>query len=338
MKSGQITIKDIAKELNISISTVSRALADNQLVRASTRKAVQDLAKKYNYTPNFSAISLKNSKTNTIGIIIPQLAHEFFASVIRGIEEITYMNDYNVIICSSHESYQREVSNSKALINGRIDGLIACISKETEDFQHFIEFNDRGIPVVFFDCICEAVQGHKVLIDDFAAGYCATKHLIEQRCERIGYLGGPISLQINQDRYAGYIKALSEVGLNTDDEWIVHCETGSYEAGLGASKELSNITEIDGLFAGTDMLALSAIKNFKAAGRSVPEDVAVIGFSNWSISKLFEPSISTVDQPGYEMGKKAATLLLKDINNPNVMKPETHILQTKIIVRDSSSV
>lgn len=336
MKNSPVTIKDIAKELNVSISTVSRALANNQLVKASTRKAVQDLAKKYNYTPNFTALSLKNSKTNTIGIIIPQLVHEFFASVIRGIEDVAYSNKYNVIICSSHESYEREVSDSKALINGRIDGLLACMSKDTSKYDHFIEFQDRGIPIVFFDCICEAVDSHKVLIDDMEAGYSATKHLITQGCKKIAYLGGPISLQINQDRYAGYIKALSEYGLNTDDDWIIHCATGSFEDGLDSSNELAQNDNIDGLFAGTDMLALSAIKNLKALGKSVPQDVAVIGFSNWSISSLYEPSISTIDQPGYDMGKKAAELLLKDINNPNVMKPETHILKTKLIVRDSS--
>jgi len=337
MKNVPVTIKDIAKELEVSISTVSRALADNPLVKASTRKAVQDLAKKYNYTPNFTALSLKNNKTNTIGIIIPQLVHEFFASVIRGIEDVAYSQKYNVIICSSNESYEREVSDSKALINGRIDGLLACMSKDTKNYDHFIDFTDRGIPIVFFDCICKAVESHKILIDDLDAGYRATKHLITQGCENIAYLGGPITLQINQNRYAGYIKALSESGLNTDDQWIVHCETGSYEDGLVSSKELTRLDSIDGLFAGTDMLALSAIKNFKAVGKRIPEDVAVIGFSNWSISSLYEPSISTVDQPGYEMGTKAAELLLKDIKSPYVMKPETHILQTNIIVRESSS-
>jgi LacI family transcriptional regulator len=337
MRNAPITIKDIAKELNVSISTVSRALSDNPLVKASTRKAVQELANKYNYTPNFTALSLKNNKTNTIGIIIPQLVHEFFASVIRGIEDVAYSQKYNVMICSSHESYEREVLDAKALINGRVDGLIACMSRNTKEYQHFIEFSDRGIPIVFFDCICEAIDSHKILIDDFDAGYRATKHLIEQSCENIAYLGGPISLQINQDRYAGYIKALSEAGLNPDDQWIIHCNTGSFEDGLSASLELTLHDKIDGLFAGTDMLALSAIKNFKAKGRKIPEDIAVIGFSNWTISSLYEPSISTIDQPGYEMGKKAAELLLKDIKSPYVIKPETHILQTNIIVRDSSS-
>ncbi|MFH6985119.1 LacI family DNA-binding transcriptional regulator [Marinoscillum sp. 108] len=336
MKKGSVTIKDIALELNISVSTVSRALADNPLVKPSTRAAVKELAKKYHYRPNFTALSLRSNKTKTLGIIIPQLVHEFFAMVIRGIEDFAYSNDYNVIICSTHESYEREVIDTKALINGRIDGLMACISKETNEFDHFSEFVDRGLPLVFFDCICDEIEAPKVVLDDFDAGYKAVKHLIDQGCTKIAYVGGPINLFINRDRLAGYNKALSEAGLNTRDSWIIHCDSGDYDDGMESTRELVQAREIDGLFAATDMLAIGAIKNMKAAGLKVPEDVAVVGFSNWSIGTLYEPSLSTMSQPGYEMGQKAAELLIQQIDNPDQEFNETVVLHSELLIRESS--
>ncbi len=336
MKKGPVTIKDIAKELNVSVSTVSRALADNPLVKLETRNAVKELAKKYHYRPHFTALSLRSNKTKTLGIIIPQLVHEFFSMVIRGIEDHAYANGYNVIISSSHESYEREVIDTKALINGRVDGLMACISKETNDYEHFKEFVDRNLPLVFFDCICDEIDAPKVVLDDFDAGYQATKHLIGQGNTRIAYVGGPINLIINQDRMAGYNKALSEAGLNTKDEWIIHCDSGDYEDGRKRSERLVNSKEIDGLFAATDMLAIGAIKNAKKAGLTVPGDLSVVGFSNWSIGTLYEPSLSTMSQPGYEMGLKAAELLIKQIDNPDQMVNETVVLKSELIVRESS--
>lgn len=336
MKKGSVTIKDIAIELNISVSTVSRALADNPLVKPATREAVKALAKKYHYMPNFTALSLRSNKTKTLGIIIPQLVHEFFAMVIRGIEDFAYSNDYNVIICSTHESYEREVIDTQALINGRIDGLMACISKETNDFAHFGEFVDRGLPLVFFDCICDEIKAPKVVLDDFDAGYNAVKHLIDQGCTRIAYVGGPINLIINKDRLAGYHKALSEAGLKTRDGWIIHCDSGDYDDGMESTKRLVASREIDGLFAATDMLAIGAMKNIKAIGMKVPDDIAIVGFSNWSIGTLYEPSLSTMSQPGYEMGQKAAELLIQQINNPDLEFSETVVLHSELIVRESS--
>lgn len=336
MKKGPVTIKDIARELNVSVSTVSRALADNPLVKADTRKAVKELATKYNYQPHFTALSLRSNKTRTIGIVIPQLVHEFFSMVIRGIEDFAYSNGYNVIISSSHESYEREVIDTKALINGRVDGLLACVSKETKQFDHFKDFVDREIPLVFFDCICDEIDAPKVVLDDFDAGYEAVKHLIDQGCTRIAYVGGPINLLINQDRLAGYNKALSEAGLNTKDEWILHCDSGDYEGGRLKTEPLIQSKEIDGLFAATDMLAIGAIKNIKALGLKVPNDIMVVGFSNWSIGALYEPSLSTMSQPGYEMGQKAAELLIQQINNPETKLNETVIMHSELIVRESS--
>ncbi len=336
MKKGSVTIKDLAQELGISPSTVSRALADNPLVKTATRNAVKKLAKEYNYQPNFTALSLRNSKTRTIGIIIPQIVHEFFALVIRGIEDFAYANGYNVIICSTHEMYEREVSDTKALLTGRVDGILACLSKETTNFDHFKEFDERSIPLVFFDCVCDEIETHKVVIDDKAAGYVATKHLIEQGSRNIAFIGGPELLSINQDRYAGYEKALTEANLTVNRDWVVFCTTGDYSDGLNSTKSLFQSGEIDGVFAATDMLAIGAIKNIKALNKRIPEDVAVVGFSNWSIAELFEPSLTTINQPGYEMGYKAAELLIQQISEPENNEYETFMLQTDLVVRESS--
>lgn len=341
MKKSAVTIKDIAQELNISASTVSRALADNPLVKPSTRQAIKELAKKYNYQPNFTALSLRSNKTKTIGIIIPQLVHEFFALVIRGIEDYAYGKGYNVIISSTHESYEREVIDANALLTGRVDGLLACISRTTENYDHFKQYEEREIPLVFFDCICDEINTYKVVIDDFDAGYTATKHLLDIGCQKLAYIGGPISLTINQNRYKGYQAALAEAGLKENKDFVVHCKSGDFEAGMDASKLVIDQNSIDGLFAGTDILAIGAIKNIKAKGLKVPDDVAVIGFSNWSISEIYEPSLSTIDQPGYEMGYKAAELLINKIEIPyDENAPDEHyetvVLQTELIVRESS--
>lgn len=335
MKKGSVTIKDIARELDISVSTVSRALADNPLVKLTTREAVKELAKKYHYTPNFTALSLRSNKTQTVGIIIPQLVHEFFSLVIRGIEDYAYSNGYNVLISSTHESYEREVMDTKALINGRVDGLLACVSKETNDFSHFQEFQDRNLPLVFFDCICEDIESSKVVLDDFDAGYKATRHLIEQGCRKIAYVGGPYNLPVYKDRFEGYLAGLKESGIEANDNWVLHCNTGDFEDGKQSTDQLIRKKEIDGLFAGTDMLAIGAMKNLKAEGLNIPQDVAVVGFSNWIISSLYEPSLTTMSQPGYEMGQKAAEIIIDQITGKET-KAETFVLQSELIVRESS--
>ncbi len=337
MKKGTVTIKDIAQELNISPSTVSRALADNPLVKPETREQVKKLAKSYNYQPNFTALSLRSSSTKTLGIIIPQIVHEFFALVIRGLEDFAYSSGYNVIICSTHEMYEREVMDAKALLNGKVDGIMACISKETSDFEHFKEFADRDIPIVFFDCICEEIDTHKVVIDDFHAGYEAGNHLSQVGVGKPAFVGGPPNLAINQNRLEGFRQALQEHDITLLSDFIIHCNTGDYEDGLLATRGLFEERGIDGLFAATDMLAIGAMKNIKASGLTVPKDVAVIGFSNWSISQLFEPSLTTINQPGYEMGYKAAELLISQIKNPENKNFETHTLQTELVKRESTS-
>ncbi len=339
MKSGQVTIKDIAKELNISVSTVSRALAGNPLVKPSTKAAVIELAEKLNYQPNYTALSLRNNTTNTLGVIIPQLVHEFFSMVVRGIEDVAYASGYSVIICNSHESYEREVIDSKTLMNGRVDGVLACITKNSKDVSHFKEFGKRSIPLVFFDCVVDDIETDKVIIDDYEASFNAVNHLIETGRSKIAYIGGPISLLINQNRYKGYRDALEKHGIPLNEAIVAHCETGDYADGTTTAKKfVDSQQEFDAIFGATDMLAIGAIKYFKKVGLNIPKDVAAFGFSNWKISELYEPSLSTVDQPGYEMGRIAAELLLKQIKNEDdYYQPTTEVLKTDLIIRESSA-
>ncbi|HHP7240109.1 MAG TPA: LacI family DNA-binding transcriptional regulator [Cyclobacteriaceae bacterium] len=335
MKKDIVTIKDIAKQLDISVSTVSRALSDSPVVKEATRKAVKELAKKLNYQPNFTALSLRSSTTRTLGIVIPQVVHEFFSSVITGIEDYANSIGYNVIICTSHESYEKEVQNVRTLINGRVDGVLICISKHTKNFDHLNDIKEKKLPLVFFDCICEDVASDKVVIDDYDAGYKAVNHLIAVGCKRIAHISGPIQLLINQHRFEGYKQALLDNNLPYDDKLVIHCDGGDYEHGYEVSSELFSRDAPDGLFCGTDMLAIGAIKNIKKNGLKIPDDIAVVGFSNWEISSLYEPSLSTLTQPGYEMGQVAANKLFEQINDPDHQFSET-VLQSELVIRDSS--
>jgi len=341
MKSGQVTIKDIAKELNISVSTVSRALADNPLVKPATKKAVTELAEKLNYQPNFTALSLRNNTTKTLGVILPQVVHEFFATVLRGIEDIAYSKGYSVIICNTHESYEREVIDAKTLVNGRVDGVLACVSKETADFSHFQEFKTRNIPLVFFDCVVGDIDTDKVIIDDHDAAFNAILHLIETGRKNIAYIGGPEGLLISKNRFKGYTDALAKKNIPFNDSYVIHNNTGKFDDGANSiEKIIQHNKQIDAVFAATDMLALGAIKKLKHLGYNIPKDISICGFSNWKISEIYEPSLTTVDQHGYDMGKISAGMLFAqiDLKDEDVYKSQTKVIKTSLIVRESSTL
>ncbi len=330
------TIKDIAKELKISPSTVSRALADNPIVKQTTREAVKQLAKELSYTPNITALNLRSRKTNTIGIIIPHIVHEYFASIIRGVEEFAYSNGYGVLISCSHDRYEREKIDANSLLQGNVDGLLACVSSETKNVEHFRAFQNQGIPLVFFDCVVGELKTPKVVVDDLDAGYLATKHLISKGCRSIAYIGGPDTLTTNMQRFAGYQNALATHNLDSNPSLAVHCRSGDHQDGYAECRKLLEGNRFDGLFTGTDMLGIGAIKAAKEYGLRIPHDLAIIGFSDWSISSLFEPSLSTIRQPGQELGEKATELLIEQINNPENNNYETNVLKTELIERESS--
>jgi LacI family transcriptional regulator len=279
------------------------------------------------YQPNSLALSLRYSKSNTIGVIIPEIVHFFFSTVISGIEDEAHSRGYNVIITQSNESLEREMGNIQTLFNNRVDGVLMSISKETDVYEHLEALQQRGLPIVFFDRNAEEMQCSHVTVDDFLGGYQATEHLIKEGYKKIAHLAGPHGLQISKDRISGYRKALEDNGIQYNEE-------SAYDATLALFKDVNP----DAVFAANDIAAMAAIKAAKTFGRSVPYDFGVVGFSNWQFSSLTQPSISTIEQPGYEMGQVAANLLIKELeSDATEMLPVEHIiLPTRLIARDSS--
>lgn len=337
MKRQTTTIKDIAKELGISPSTVSRALKDHFEISQETKEAVKRVAKELNYQPNSLALSLRYSKSNTIGVIVPEIVHFFFSTVISGIEDIAQSRGYNVIITQSNESLEREVMNIQTLFNNRVDGVVVSLSKESYDHSHFEALMQKGLPIVFFDRVAEDLESSKVTVDDFLGGYQATQHLIQQGYKKIAHLAGPSGLDITHDRMEGYKKAHEEAGLAIDEGLIVTDKASNESDAYAAIFDLLKTKNPDGLFASNDLAAMGAIKAAQKYGKNVPIDFGVVGFSNWQFTALTNPSISTIEQPGFEMGQHAAELLLKQIDGGEEDVPfETIKLPTSLIARESS--
>lgn len=340
MKNSQTTIKDIAKALGISSSTVSRALKDHPNVSPETKKAVLDLADELNYQPNSIALSLRRSKSNTIGVIIPEIVHFFFSTVISGIEDIAYSAGYSVIVAQSNESYDREVMDTYALSKNRVDGILISMSRETTNYDHFETIHRRGLPMVFFDRVCETINCSKVIVDDFDGAFQVTQHLIQQGYKRIAHLAGPESLILSKQRMDGYKKALKENHMPFDESIILRGGASdsldlAYEL---TSRLLNSPNPPDALFAINDRAALGAMKAVKEKGLRIPEDFAIAGFSNWEFTAMTDPAITTVDQPGFKMGQEAARLLIREIeaDEDDVITPETRILKTDLIIRGST--
>ncbi len=341
MKFNQITIKDIARELGISPSTVSRALKDHPDISVATKKAVNELAEKLNYQPNTVALNLRQRKTNTIGVIIPEIVHFFFSTVISGIEDVAYEAGYNVILAQSNESVEREKSDIKALFNSRVDGLLLSISRETTNFDHIESIISKGLPIVFYDRMYTNPNTSKVIVDDYIGAKEAVLHLIQQGFKRIAHLEAAPGLQIAVDRKRGYVDALKENNMPVKENMIIECPNGSLEDGKKATKKLLALpSPPDAIFANNDLLAMGAMLSIKEKGLKIPEDVALMGFSNWFFSQLLDPPLSSVDQPGFEMGQEAARLLIRQIEMIDKdqfdIQPETKILKTRLIIRESS--
>jgi len=336
MTSRQITIKDIARELGISPSTVSRALKNHPDISVETKQAVNSLAQKLKYQPNAVALSLKQSRRNTIGVIIPEIVHYFFSSVISGIEDVAYDAGFTVIICQSNEKYAREVSNTKALSSHRVDGVLVSISKETTDYEHLYNLREQQIPIVFFDRVVPGFEADQVIVDDFEAAYRATKHMIEGGRKRIAHFAGPSNLLIGQHRKNGYIKALTDAGLPVDENLIA--EADNFEkACIAVVNMIESKNPPDGIFAVNDLTAIGAMQTLQKNGIKIPGQVAVVGFSDGRFSGITDPTLTSVDQHGYEMGTIACEILLNRLYSTETENPYiTKILNADLIVRGSS--
>ncbi len=339
MKRHTVTIKDIARELDISPSTVSRALKDHAEISQDTKDAVKRVAKEMNYQPNSLALSLRYSKSNTIGVVIPEITHFFFSTIISGIEDVAQSRGYNIIITQSNETLVREQANVQTLFNNRVDGVLISISEETTTTEHLDAIMQRGIPVVCFDRVANDLTCSQVIVDDFSGAYEATKHLIEQGYKKIAHLGGPENLKLSNDRHDGYKKALGDAGMKYSKSLVRIGAITDNQVASKATADLLKSEKPDALFAASDMAAIGAINRALKMGLRVPEDFGVVGFSNWQFTALAHPSVSTVEQRGYEMGQRAAELLIKELESEEetFLEPELITMTTKLIPRESSN-
>jgi len=334
------TLKDIANALGLSVPTVSKALKDYPDVSQKTKILVKDLAKTLNYQPNAFAVSLRKRESKTIGVIIPETVHHFFSSVLKGIIQKAEEKGYLVIILQSNESYSLEKKQIELLLRNKVDGILISIANSTSDFKHLNFVISKNIPLVMFDKIAKVVSCSKVIINDKMAAYEATKHLIKTGCQKIAHFRGPLMPQNSIDRFLGYKKALEDHNLVYDPKLVYICNDMSYEEGKKYAKQLINEhKKVDGIFINTDLVAIGAISELNKQNIKIPEDISVVGFSNWFMSSVISPSLSTIDQPGFKMGKTACKLLLKQIKKEKREKNFEHRtveLKTKLILRNST--
>lgn len=337
--SGKATIYDIAKELNISAATVSRALNNNPKISQSTCKLVMETATRMNYKQNKLALALRSGKSNNIGVIVPRIDSNFFASIIRGIEEELYPHKYNVIICQTNEDEKREIENINTLLNAQVDGILMSVSNVSSENDRVIKrVIEKNVPLVFFDRKKNIEGVSSVTINDYDVAYLATKHLIEQGCTRIAHLTGDKSLEIFENRFNGYKQALLDNGLPFEDNYVIQSKSKVEAGGIAANTLLKLKNPPDALFSSSDFAALGAIQEIKAQGIKIPEDFCVVGFGNEPFTKFMELSISTVDQAPLEMGKMAARVFLEQINNTENFKIEKKVvLNPELQIRKSSS-
>ncbi len=337
--SRRTTIYDIAKKLQITAATVSRALNNNPKISESTRKLVLETAASMNYKQNRLALALKSGKSNNVGVIVPRIDSNFFASIIRGIEEELYPEGYHVIICQTHEDGKKELDTINTLLNAQVDGILMSISNVIEENnQAFKRVVDKNVPLIFFDRKKNIDGVSSVTIDDFEGGYLATKQLIEVGCTRIAHFTGDQSLEIFQNRTEGFKKALMDNKMEFNENYVLQIKS-NVDAGRLAMEQLLNLQNPpDALFSTSDFAALGAIQVLNERGVKIPEEFCVIGFSNEPFTKFMELSISSVDQSPLEMGKMTAKVFLEQINNTENLKIEKKVVLTpELQIRKSSS-
>ena len=335
----KVTLKQIAKELDVSISTVSKSLRDSPEISEDTRLKVQAFAKLYNYKPNNIALSLKNKKTKTIGIIIPEIVHHFFATVISGIEQVANECGYNVIVCLSDESFDKEVINMEMLANGSTDGFIMSLSKETQqkkDFHHLQEVINQGMPVVLFDRISNDIMCDKVIIDDQLAAYEATNFLISKGLKKIALLTTVDYVSVGKLRTDGYLNVLHDHGIEVEENLIIRIEDTEH-----CDEKINELLEnqsIDAILAVNELFAVTALKLAMSKGIKIPEDLSVVAFTDGIISKYSTPTITTISQNGIKMGRKAAEMLIKrlELEDEEDEHYKTEIIETNLIIREST--
>jgi LacI family transcriptional regulator len=337
---ARVTIKDIARELKISTSTVSRALADRWDINPETRKAVLELAEKLQYKPNPISLSLKQQQTMFIGVIVPEFINSFFAEVIMGIQSVLEPEGYHTLIMQSNESKSNELKNLKALESAMVDGFIVSVTQETDDTGYFAYLVENHYPLVFFNRVCTDINAPSVIIDDYKWAFSAVEHLIRQDCRRIVHLAGPENMLISKKRENGYKDALGKYDIAFDESLVIPCGL-MMERGVVSAYKILEMKELpDAIFAVNDPVAIGAMKTLQKHGLKIPEDIAVAGFSDSQKALIIEPNLTSVEQPTFEMGKIAAELLLKQIKhnskNEDRILSQSVTLEAKLNIRESS--
>jgi len=334
------TIKDIAKALGLSTSTVSRALSGSYKIGAGTVKLVTEYAEKVNYRPNPIALSLKAHKSHSIGVVVCEVANNYFSQAINGIESVAYNSGYHVIITQTHESAAREQVNIQHLLSRHVDGLLVSLSAETTDVSFYQELRDKGLPIVFFDRIIPGIDSHKVYIDNFKASFDATELLINNGFRKIAHITNSNNLLISQERLNGYLAALEKHHIKFNSDYLKYCDHGgmlAHELETAIDELLALPHKPDALFTTNDRLTTGCLPILKKRGIKVPEEIGLAGFTNSEFAEWFAPALTVVRQPAFEMGKLATQILIKTIESKRPIEEYTnHQFETELISRSSS--
>jgi len=336
-KPKEVTIYDLARKLNISIATVSRALKDDPVVSKKTKKKIFDLAEEMGYRYNHFARNLREQRTYTVGVIVPRLNSYFMSTVIAGIESVANNEGYNLIISQSSESAEKEINSAKTMFNNRVDGLLVSLAYDTEDIKHFDQFFRKNIPLIFFDRVMDHPDCTNVLIDNRRGAYEATTHLIGQGCRRIVHITATPKRNVYVDRLAGYKQALADNKIPFSEDYIL-VNNLSQEAGVQAAEAILKMNPLpDAVFVANDNCAVGCIQALKKAGIRIPHDIAFIGFNNDPVCTVIEPNLTTINYPGYKMGEMAAGSLINHLNGiTSIDATNTILLRSELIIRASS--
>jgi DNA-binding LacI/PurR family transcriptional regulator len=335
MVKRRISLKDIARELGVSISTVSRGLRDHPDISAELIAKIKALAGLRNYSPNPMAMGLLKQRTKMIGVIVPDLVTHFFSSVISGIEEVAKEKGYFVIVSPSNESYLKEKENIENLMKARVEGFIVCLSQQTSDYGHFEQITEAEIPLVFFDRVCLKEKVPTVVADSFEAARGITRHFYENSARRIAYISGPEHLNISDERRLGYLQGLSDCGLEFYSQYLESCDLSPDSAAAATQRLLALSIPPDAIFGINDTVVFAAMKEIRRSGLTVPEDIMLVGFTDEFHATVVHPMLTSVMHPTREMGKVAAGLFFELIEKPDV-QPKSVELKTKLVIRESS--
>jgi LacI family transcriptional regulator len=335
-----VTIKDIAKALGLSTSTVSRALRGGYEISAETKKLVLEYAEKINYHPNPIALSLKERRSHSIGVVVCEVANNYFSQAINGIESIAYNRGYHVIITQTHESFEREVVNVQHMASRSVDGLLVSLSSETQDLSHLKYLHEKGLPIVFFDRVAADIETHKVIADNYKGAFNATEHLIKNGARKIGHLTSSAHLSISIERLEGYKAALAKYNIPFIPEYLCHCEHGGMiqeEVEVAVNRLLNLADKPDSVFVAGDRLSTGCLISLKQHGLKIPQDILIAGFTNTDYADLFSPPLTTVRQPAFKIGQIATEMLIQLIESKYpVTDFETKMLETELFIRQSS--